>query len=82
MKILMKPLAVAAMSIAVMFVGMANATPYIPGPITGPRIFPNAMPRQAIADGCGSLGSTIVKWVEASHFVSAYDDLKSNIQVL
>jgi hypothetical protein len=45
MKTLMKPLAVVAMSIAVMFVGIANASPYIPGPITGPRIFPNAMPR-------------------------------------
>lgn len=62
MKSLMKPLAVAPMSIAVMFVGIANAT----GPITGPRIFPSAMPRQAIADGCGGLGSTIVKWVEES----------------
>jgi flagellar biosynthesis GTPase FlhF len=67
MKTTLKPLAIAAMSIAMMFVGAANAqVPYIPGPITGPRIFPNAMPRQAIADGCGGLGSTIVKWVEDS----------------
>src|SRR5262249_8812217 len=55
-----------ALVVAGLAIDTAHATPYVPGPITGPRIFPSAMPRQAIADGCGGMGSTIVKWVEES----------------
>jgi hypothetical protein len=74
---ILKSLAIAAMSIAV-FVSTANAQlPYIPGPISGPRVFPQVpyrvskpsppqpeSPLVKAGEGCSNFGVKIIEAVE------------------